>query len=97
MTPTLSPNAGSGLLELCPDMQYPEVISVLLESRLLERKEDPLAVIEVSGALTDDVGEMDETTARTSGESMTPQPCSPSNHRTVPEIRSLCLVTPTKL
>src|ERR1700733_11265789 len=33
----------------------------------------------------------------TSGESMTPQPSSPSNQRTVPGMRSLCLVISTNL
>ena len=58
------PYAGSGLLELRPDLQCAEVTSVLFESRLLEREEHPLAVIEVSVALTDNVGEVDEATTR---------------------------------
>jgi len=49
---------------LGPDLQGAEVVPVLFEPRLLERKDNPLAVTEVSVALTDDVGEMDEAAAR---------------------------------
>ena len=90
--------AGSGLLGLGPDLHGAEVVPVLLEPRLLERKDNPLAVTEVSVALTDDVGEMDEAAARDLwGVNSTPSLLSPSNHRTVPDIRSLCLVTATKV
>jgi hypothetical protein len=46
-----------------PDLQCAKVVSVLLESRLLERKDNPLTVIEISVSDSDHVGEMNEAAA----------------------------------
>jgi hypothetical protein len=46
-----------------PDLHCAKAIPVLLESRLLERKDNFLAVIKVSVARTDNVGENDEAAA----------------------------------
>jgi hypothetical protein len=45
---------------LGPDLQCAEVVPVLLESRLLERIDNPLAIVEVPVSDADDVGEVDE-------------------------------------
>lgn len=91
----VSPNDAPGLGLLSrPDLQCEEVIPVLFESRLFEREDNLLAVIEVSVTDTGDIGEMHEAAARHLGESMTPQPSSPSNQRTAPGMRSSCLATP---
>jgi hypothetical protein len=61
--PELPPNAGLGL-DFGPDLQRSEVVPVLLESGLFERKDDFLSGIEVSVTRTDNVGENDEAAAR---------------------------------
>ena len=50
-------------LDVGPDLQCTEVVPVLLESGLLERKDNFLSVIKVSVARTDNVGENDEAAA----------------------------------